>query len=216
VKTTGGVVIASLIASLGIGYLSGSLPWGLWLGRWFRGVDVRTLGSGNLGATNVFRTLGRGLGLLTMLLDILKGTLPVLLVPTLPIAAQFPGGREWCAITVGAGAILGHMWTFLAGFRGGKGVAVTGGALLGLSLFASGIGIFVFVATVALTRYISLGSIVGSIAFAIALVVQAGGRVTPLTVFGCLAALLIVVRHRENIGRLLRGEERRFSWTTRS
>jgi acyl phosphate:glycerol-3-phosphate acyltransferase len=209
-------VITSLIACLAIGYLCGSLPWGLWLGRWFRGVDVRTLGSGNLGATNVFRTLGRGLGLLTMTLDILKGTLPVLIVPALPIAAQFPGGREWCAITVGAGAVMGHMWTFLAGFRGGKGVAVTGGALLGLSLFASAIGIGVFVLTVAITRYISLGSIVGSLAFAVALVWRSGGRLTPLAVFGCLAALLIIVRHRDNIGRLLRGQERRFSWSARS
>ncbi len=209
-------MITSLIACLGIGYLCGSLPWGLWLGLWFRGVDVRTLGSGNLGATNVFRSLGRGLGLLTMALDILKGTLPVLLVPMLPIAAQFPGGRDWCAITVGAGAVMGHMWTFLAGFRGGKGVAVTGGALLGLSLFASAVAISVFVMTVAITRYISLGSIIGSLAFAIVLVVRSGGRFTPLAVFGCLAALLIVVRHRENIGRLMRGEERRFSWSARS
>ena len=209
-------MITSLIACLGIGYLCGSLPWGLWLGRWFRGVDVRTLGSGNLGATNVFRTLGRGLGLLTMALDILKGTLPVVIVPMLPIAGQFPGGREWCAITVGAGAVMGHMWTFLAGFRGGKGVAVTGGALLGLSLFASGIGIGVFILVVVISRYISLGSMLGSLAFAIALVWRSGGRLTPLAVFGCLAALLIVVRHRENIVRLLRGEERRFSWSARS
>src|SRR6185503_5996650 len=120
----------SAIACLAIGYVSGSLPWGLWLGRWFRGVDVRTVGSMNLGATNVFRSLGRGLGLATLALDILKGALPVWIVPALPIAASFPGGREACALAVGLAAVAGHVWTFLAGFRGGKGVATTVGVLL--------------------------------------------------------------------------------------
>jgi glycerol-3-phosphate acyltransferase PlsY len=107
------------------------------------------------------------------------------------------------------------MWTFLAGFKGGKGVATTGGVLLGLSLPASGIGFFVFVAVVALTRYISLGSILGSAAFAIVLVVMARGRPSPLVLFGIVVAALIIARHRPNIARLLKGEEPRFSWSSR-
>ena len=95
----------SVLACMALGYISGSLPFGLWLGRWFRGADVRTLGSRNLGATNVFRSLGRGLGIATLLLDILKGALPVWFVPQLPLAAAFPGGREMCALAVGFAAI---------------------------------------------------------------------------------------------------------------
>src|SRR5437773_352341 len=114
-------MIYPVLVCVAIGYLCGSLPWGLWLGRAFRGVDVRTLGSGNLGATNLFRSLGRGLGLLTLVLDMLKGTVPVVIVPRLDVAAAFPGGTGACAIAVVAAAILGHMFTFLAGFRWGKG-----------------------------------------------------------------------------------------------
>src|SRR5437867_5924874 len=125
--------LAAVLATLAVGYLSGSLPWGLWLGRWFRGVDVRDLGSKNLGATNVFRSLGRGLGLATLLLDMLKGAAPVWIVPHLAVAAAFPGGREACALAVALAAVAGHMWTFIAGFRGGKGVATTVGALLAVA-----------------------------------------------------------------------------------
>src|SRR5438128_5610984 len=91
---------ASLLVVIAIGYLSGSLPWGLWLPRLVRGVDVRTLGSGNLGATNVYRELGPTLGVLVLLLDAAKGALPTWLVPGQPIAAAFPGGPEWCRLTV--------------------------------------------------------------------------------------------------------------------
>ena len=118
-------MIGSIVAALAIGYVCGSVPSGLWLGRAFRGVDVRTLGSGNLGATNVFRSLGRGLGVATLLLDMLKGALPVVLVTRSGFGAAFPGGAIAGGIAVGIAAILGHMFTFLAGFRGGKGVATT-------------------------------------------------------------------------------------------
>jgi acyl phosphate:glycerol-3-phosphate acyltransferase len=205
-------VTTSVLVSLAIGYLCGSLPFGLWLGRAFRGVDVRTVGSGNLGATNVFRSLGRGLGIATLLLDVAKGALPVWLVPVSALGAAFPGGREACAIAVGLAAIAGHVWTFLAGFKGGKGVATTAGVLLALSPPAFAAFFAVFLATVAVTRYISLGSILGAIAFAVTLAVRAGGRISPALVFGVLAAALVIARHRENIARLLRGEERRFSW----
>ena len=205
-------MIVAIVVALGIGYLSGSLPWGLWLGRWFRGVDVRTLGSGNLGATNVYRSLGPGLGIATLILDALKGALPVWLVPDLAITRAFPGGSEICALAVGFAAIAGHMWTFLAGFRGGKGVATMAGVLLALSLPAFAAFLVVFVITVAITRYISLGSMLGSIAFAVALaLVSPGGIKSPTFVFGIIVAAAVVWRHRENLRRLLHGEERRFA-----
>src|SRR6266540_7283141 len=158
-----------LLVQVLIGYLCGALPWGLWLGRWFKRVDVRTLGSGNLGATNVYRSLGPALGIATLLLDMLKGAIPTWVVPGLPLAAAFPGGAEWCRLAVGFSAIAGHVWTAFAGFKGGKGVATTAGVLLALSPIAFLAFALVFVLTVAITRFISLGSIFGAITFAVAL-----------------------------------------------
>src|SRR5438094_3986576 len=125
--------MVSLVVALALGYGSGALPWGLWLGRWLRGVDVRTLGSRNLGATNVYRTLGPGLGIATLALDALKGAVPVWLAPRLPgWPANGPLGPEWPPILAGLGAIAGHVWSRFARFRGGKGVANTAGVLLAL------------------------------------------------------------------------------------
>ncbi|HEY6196261.1 MAG TPA: glycerol-3-phosphate 1-O-acyltransferase PlsY [Candidatus Eisenbacteria bacterium] len=203
----------SLLAALALGYLSGSLPWGLWLPRAWKGVDVRTLGSRNLGATNVYRTLGPAIGIPVLLLDIAKGALPTWLVPGLALGATFPGGREWCRLAVGLAAVLGHVFTAFAGFKGGKGVATTAGVLLALSPPAFGVFAGVFVATVALTRFISLGSILGSVAFATTLALVApGGLRSPTFAVGAAIALLVIVRHKDNIGRLARGEERRFSF----
>jgi acyl phosphate:glycerol-3-phosphate acyltransferase len=204
--------MAALAIALLTGYLCGSLPWGLWLGRALRGVDVRTLGSRNLGATNVYRTLGPGIGVLVLALDIAKGALPTWLVPGWSAVAGFPGGTEWCRLAVGLAAVLGHVFTLFAGFRGGKGVATTVGVLLAVAPPAFAAFVLVFVATVAFTRFISLGSILGSVAFAITLAVTApGGARSPTFAFGVLIALVVILRHRDNIRRLRRGEERRFS-----
>ena len=205
--------LLSLAACVAIGYLAGAMPWGLWLGQWFRGVDVRRMGSGNLGATNVYRSLGPALGIATLVLDMLKGALPVWLLGASPLAGAFPGGPEWCRLAVGFSAIAGHVWTVFAGFRGGKGVATTAGVLLALSPLAFLAFAVVFVATVAVTRYISLGSILGAVTFAVALaLLSPRGVASPTFAFGALVALLVVARHRENIGRLARGEERRFAF----
>lgn len=203
----------AVAACAGIGYVSGALPFGLWLGRVVRGVDVRTVGSGNLGATNVFRSLGRGLGIATLLLDIAKGAVPVWLVRALPIAHDVPGGPEAAALIAGLAAVAGHVWTFLAGWKGGKGVATTVGVLLAVAPRAFLVFVAVFVVTVAATRYISLGSILGALAFSITLAFVAPGGWHGLTfAFGVAIALLVIVRHRENIQRLARGTERRFEW----
>ena len=206
-------MIVAAVVSLGLGYLSGSLPWGLWLGRWVKGVDVRTLGSRNLGATNVYRSLGPALGIATLLLDIAKGALPVAVVPGLAVARDFPGGREWCMVAVAVAAVAGHVWTCFAGFRGGKGVATMVGVLLSLAPLAFGVFAVVFVAVVAITRYISLGSVLGSVAFVVALALRAGGGVrSPTFLVGLLLAALVILRHRGNLARLASGTERRFSW----
>ena len=201
----------AVLIPIAVGYLCGSLPWGLWLGRGLRGVDVRTLGSGNLGATNVYRSLGPGIGIATLVLDMAKGALPVWLMPGSALGASFPGGPEWCRVAVGLAAIAGHMWTVFARFRGGKGVATTTGVLLALSPPAFGVFVAVFVAAVGLTRFISVGSMLGAIAFAVTLGVLRGPA-SPAALFGGLVAALVILRHRDNIRRLARGEERRFTF----
>ena len=205
-----------MLAALGcvvIGFVSGSLAWGLWLGRVFRGIDVREHGSKNLGATNVYRVLGPPLGIATLVLDILKGAVPVWVVPSLPWAAGFPGGAAWCAVAAGLAAVLGHVFTPFAGFRGGKGVATTVGVLLALSPPAFLVFVLVFFATLAITRYVSLGSTLGAIAFCVSLVWFApGGWRSPIFGLGLVLCALVVIRHRENYRRLARGEERRFAF----
>lgn len=196
-----------------IAYLCGAIPSGLWLGRLVRRVDVRTMGSGNLGATNVYRSLGPGIGVATLLLDIAKGALPVALLPGSPLGAAFPGGPEWCRLVCGFAAIAGHVWTVFAGFKGGKGVATTAGVLLALSPPAFAAVLVVFVLTVAITRWISLGSILGSVAFAATLgMIAPGGVRSPTFAFGVLVATLVILRHKGNIGRLRSGTEPRFSF----
>lgn len=209
---TMGAAAVSIAVMVAIGYVCGSIPFGLWIGKLWRGVDVRTLGSGNLGATNVYRSLGPGPGIVTLLLDIAKGALPVWLAPSLPIAASFPGGRDLAALAVALAAVAGHVWTFLAGFRGGKGVATTVGVLLALAPAAFAVFVAVFVLAVAITRYISVGSMLGSLAFAVTLAMtDTRGARSPRVWFGVLLAALVIVRHLDNLKRLSKGEERRFS-----
>jgi glycerol-3-phosphate acyltransferase PlsY len=188
------------------GYLAGSMPFGYWLVRLTKGVDIRKVGSGNIGASNVWRTFGRGYGIPVVLLDTLKGFAPTL-VATL-VAGHLAG-----ALTGGA-AMLGH-WRpiFLRFERGGKMVATCGGAFLGLAPVVGGIGAGVWIAVFLIFRYASLASMLA--ALSLPAIAAAIGEPWPVIVFGAIAGVAVVVLHRGNIARLRAGTESRFSFRRR-
>jgi acyl phosphate:glycerol-3-phosphate acyltransferase len=185
------------------GYLLGSIPTGLWLGLIIGGVDVRTIGSGRTGATNVQRSLGTGAGVAVLVLDFVKGMVPV-------VGVSLATGNQYLAGLAGIAAVVGHIWPLFAGFRGGRGVATAGGALAPLVPFALLVSLVVLVAVVALTRYVSLGSIVSATLLTVVVVVLRG-HVSPHADAGILVAFvagsLVVLAHAENLGRLIRGRE---------
>jgi glycerol-3-phosphate acyltransferase PlsY len=188
------------VIALVVAYLLGSIPFALIAGK-LHGVDLRTTGSGNLGATNVFRTLGRTAGITVMVLDIAKGAAAVLVAVALT-------DNPW-PLVAGALAILGHVFPVWTNFKGGKGVAVGAGALIGLVPAASGVLIVLWFVIVLTTRYVSIASIVCAIAAAP--LAWAFGAPWSYVVFIALAGLFVIWKHRENIVRLSRGEENRIS-----
>jgi glycerol-3-phosphate acyltransferase PlsY len=191
-------------------YLLGAIPFGLLIGR-MRGVDVRAVGSRNIGATNVLRTVGKPWGIATFALDALKGFVPVFVFPHY---GSFWGGEfhsmELAKLAGGAAAIIGHNFPVYLRFRGGKGVATSAGALLGIAPIAVAVGLVVWVAFFFALRYVSLASIAAAVAAPVAGWVwyRDSGWILPaaLTLLGAL----IILRHRENIRRLLDGTENRF------
>ncbi len=192
---TGPVMVAAA-------YLLGSIPTGLWLVRWIRGLDVREHGSGNIGTANVYRVAGPWLGAAVLAADVLKGLLPVL-------AVQATGlGSAW-AVAAGVASIAGHNWSVLLGFRGGKGVATSFGVLVALSPAAAAAAAAVWVLAVAVTRYASVGSILAlvSVPATMALLREPAAHLA----FGVAAAALGVVRHRVNLRRLREGTELRIT-----
>lgn len=183
------------------GFLSGSLPFGLWWGRLLRGVDVRQHGSRNLGATNVFRVLGPAHGVAVLLLDVAKGAAPVLLAHRL-------AGDSPLALIAGLCAVLGHVFSPWVRFRGGKGVATGLGVWLVVAPAATALALGVWGATLGFTRRVSPASLLASLVLppAVWWIGPPEGRWLRTAVAGSIA-LLLWVRHRSNVRRLLRGEE---------
>jgi glycerol-3-phosphate acyltransferase PlsY len=181
-------------------YLLGSIPTGYLLVRSADRRDIRGLGSGSTGATNVLRVKGWKFALPVMAVDVLKGFLPAFL------AIRIFGDYRLAAVS-GFLAVLGHCFPFAIGFRGGKGVATSMGAFAGLSLppFAASLGVFALV--VAATRFVSLGSILAAVSFPFLFLLFRGPR--QVFIWALPIAALVVLKHRENIGRLLRGRERK-------
>ena len=180
------------------GYLAGSLPFGYWLVRWRRGVDIRSVGSGNIGATNVWRTFGARLGITVVLLDTLKGFVPALV-------GTLVAGPLW-GVLAGGAAMLGHSRpVFLRFARGGKMVATCGGAFLGVAPIVGGIGAAVWILVFAACRYASVASITA--ALSLPLIALGLDEPWPVIAFAALAAVAVLFLHRANIRRLRMGTE---------
>ena len=184
-------------------YLLGAIPNGLLIAR-LKGVDLQKVGSGNIGATNVFRCVGKGWGVLAFVLDAVKGFVPAFFFPRLLEAAP-----PWLGLACGVAAVAGHNWPVWLKFKGGKGVSTSAGMLLGIAPAAVGIGFAVFALTVALTRFVSLGSILAAVAVAGSGVWLYGADNRLLAGALILMGLLVIVKHRANVGRLLKGTEPR-------
>lgn len=183
-----------------VGYLCGSLPTGVWLGR-RAGVDVRRTGSGNIGATNVARTVGAGAGLLTLACDIGKGCVPTLLAETLT-------PDHWSAVLVGIAAVVGHVLPVFSRFAGGKGVATGFGVFMPLAPAAAAVSFVMFLAVALWTRYVSLAAMIAAATLPLACV--ALRYATPIWAGAFVVAAIIVARHRANLSRLRNGLEPRF------
>ena len=185
---------------IAVGYLVGSMPWGYWLVRVFRGEDIRQRGSGNIGASNVWRVYGSKLGVPVLLLDVAKGFVPAL------IAAHAVG--YLAAALAGGAAMLGHYRPLFLGFqRGGKVVATGGGAFLGMAPLAALAGLAVWIVVFLVTRYPSVASMVTAVSLVAWSLLF--GYPWPVTTFAALTAVAVILLHRANIRRLLHGQENR-------
>ena len=199
--------ILGYIATAVVAYLLGSIPTGFLVAK-ARGIDIRTVGSGNIGATNAFRILGKGQGLLVLFGDASKGWIAVQLAAPL-LAQMFAGAPEnYLRITAGVSAILGHNYTCWLGFKGGKGIATTAGVLLALVPWALLIILGVWILLILLTRYVSVASIAASFVLPFATWFTTSHDIGLTAVTGAMA-FLAICKHRCNIQRLLDGTEHR-------
>lgn len=206
------------IITLLVAYLLGSIPTGYLLVRFFRHEDVRATGSGNIGATNVARSGGKGLGIATLVLDALKGLIAVVIAQHMAQATGFPNGYDLAAVA-GLIAVVGHVFPVWLGFRGGKGVATALGAFLALSrasIDAALIALVVFAVIVGLTRYVSLGSIVAAIVLSVTSILLDERLMVVVDLVYIAIPLLVIVKHHGNITRLLNRTEPKFGTKSRA
>lgn len=213
----------NLLVVIVLSYLAGSIPNSIIISKLVKGIDIRNHGSGNAGGTNVFRVLGWKWGVLTILLDAFKGAVAVVFIARLYLD-NFPFSNPTpfddftlVQIFCGIAAVIGHIWTVFAEFKGGKGIATALGFLVTIITIDMLVAVGIFAIVVFISRYISLGSIVAAISVPIILVVRENifgvhipgyGTILP---FAIVVSLLVVYTHRANIERLLKGNERRFS-----
>jgi acyl phosphate:glycerol-3-phosphate acyltransferase len=200
-----------------VGYFIGSFPTAIIAGKLLQNIDIREHGSKNAGATNVFRVLGWKAGLVVMLIDMLKGFVPVFWLAGL--IHGYADSLIYYQILAGLAAIIGHIWTLFAGFKGGKGVGTSAGVFLGLAPFAVIIALMVFILLVAVWRYVSLGSLLGALVFLVVLIVQKfvlAQAIPDIMIYlGLVVVALIWFAHRENIKRLIKGNENKLNFSSK-
>jgi acyl phosphate:glycerol-3-phosphate acyltransferase len=208
------ITTTNLLALL-CAYLLGSLPSAVWIGKIFYGIDVREYGSGNAGATNTFRVLGKKAGIPVLIIDILKGYVAVQIATI--IGNYMPGTQQFVnfKLTLGVAALLGHIFPVFAGFRGGKGVATLLGILSGVHPQAALVCAGVFAITLLLSGYVSLSSMVSAVAFPLIIMFVYNETIRSLNVFSLFVMVLVLITHQKNIERLLRGDESKVGFLKR-
>jgi glycerol-3-phosphate acyltransferase PlsY len=195
------------VALVILAYLIGSIPTSVWISRSMFRIDIRDYGSGNAGATNTFRVLGSKWGSVVMLIDLVKGLIAVKLAFILPFYAENDFARTNFQIGLGLAAVLGHIFPIWADFRGGKGVATLLGLVMGISPISALSCVAVFLLVLYLTRFVSLSSILASMAFPIFILVIYNVHNPTYRIFAIAVALLVILTHQKNISRLLTGSE---------
>lgn len=198
--------ISALIAA----YLFGSIPSAVWIGQAFYGIDVREYGSGNAGATNTFRVLGKKAGIAVMIIDILKGYTATNLAYLIGISVTGPQHSIQFVnyqLALGITAVMGHLFPIFAGFRGGKGIATLFGMVLAVHLNAALFCVMVFLLVLFISKYVSLSSIVAGFAFPLSIIFIFHSPLRSVVLYGMCICVLILVTHQKNIERLLRGKE---------
>ena len=204
------MISAYSIGALILAYLFGSIPTAVWIGQAFYGIDVREYGSGNAGATNTFRVLGKKAGIPVMLLDILKGWTATNLVSFIGLSVTGPEHSIQFVnyqLALGIVAVMGHLFPVFAGFRGGKGIATLFGMILAVHLPSALLCVLVFVIVLLLTKYVSLSSISAGFTFTFSVIFIYQVSVKAIVIYGMCICILILVTHQKNIERLLHGKE---------
>lgn len=203
----------TILAIVVVCYFIGSFPTGVVLGRAVGGVDIRALGSKTMGATNVFRVLGFKIAILVLIIDILKGVIATLFISRI-FLGDIALASHWLKMIAGFSAIIGHIFPVWVGFKGGKGVGTAAGVLLALLPLEVGFALLLFIIIVALTRYISLGSILATFFILCALLAQkyylGVSTPRPYMILSILLFITVLITHRQNIRRLLKGKENKF------
>ncbi|MDQ3046248.1 MAG: glycerol-3-phosphate 1-O-acyltransferase PlsY [Bacteroidota bacterium] len=187
-------------------YLLGSIPTAVWIGKYFYKIDVREYGSGNAGATNTFRVLGKRAGIPVLLIDVMKGFAAVSLAY---ISNYTPGSAQMInlQLVLGIASLVGHIFPLFASFRGGKGIATLLGIILAVHPYAAFISIGIFILVLLISGYVSLGSMIAAMVFPVLVILVFKTTVPSLIIFSILIAIMVLITHQKNIERLLRREE---------
>jgi len=201
------MLTTEIILFILLAYLTGAFPSAVWVGKTFYKIDVREFGSGNAGATNTFRVLGKKAGIPVLLMDIFKGWLAVNYLSFLAVIPESIEGQFEIQLVFGIAAVIGHLFPVYTGFRGGKGIATMMGLLIGLSPLEAICCFVIFVIIFSISKYVSLGSIVASIAFPIIVILVFGSTNSSLNLFAVFVPILSLITHQKNIERLVRGDE---------